>query len=189
MKTLLGHILVPINKLIRYSMILFFTLMVILIFLQIIYRYVLVRPIPWAEEAARYCFIWATFLGASVATKTKGHTSVELIINLVPEKFQRVLNLLGYTISIIFLWFIVKYGYSVSRSILTMKQTSPALQMPMFYAYIGIPLGAAAMALNYLYVFLEEIENYKSNYPKKREISIGGVEEGLQKEDLLREEK
>ena len=173
----------------RYSMILFFGLMVILIFLQIIYRYLLVKPIPWAEEAARYCFIWATFLGASVATRTKGHTSVDLIIDLVPGRFKNLLTLIGYTISIVFLWFILKFGFNVSMSILKMKQTSPALQLPMFYAYIGIPIGAATMVLNYLDVFLEEVENYRSNNLKKREISIGGIEEGLQMNDLLEEKK
>ena len=172
-------------------MIFFFSIMVILIFLQIIYRYVLIRPIPWAEECARYCFIWATFLGASVAIRTKGHTSVELIISLVPNKFQRLLTLVGYVICIIFLWFIMRFGYSISMSILAMKQTSPALQLPMFYAYLGIPIGATTMALNCLYLFLEETENYRSNYAKKREIPVGSIKEGLQlqRQDLLEEKK
>ncbi|MDW7661918.1 MAG: TRAP transporter small permease [Bacillota bacterium] len=177
----LDKILIPLNKLIRILMIFSFSAMVALIFTQIIYRYVLTRPIPWAEEAARYFFVWATFLGASVAVRTKAHTGVDFFLNRVPEKVRKMMVLLSYIASIIFLGFISRYGLSISLRV--MRQTSPALQLPMTYAYIAIPIGAFLMLLNFVYLLAKEIENQRSETPDLLDV-VGGVEEGLQKEDL-----
>ena len=42
--------------------------------LQIAFRYVLNAPLVWTEEAARYLYIWACYLGAAVALR-RGATS------------------------------------------------------------------------------------------------------------------
>ena len=46
---------------------------------QVIARYVLQVSVPWAEETARYVFIWMTFLGASYAAKKGIHIRVDLL--------------------------------------------------------------------------------------------------------------
>lgn len=182
----LDKILIPINKIIRILMIFSFSVMVALVFTQIIYRYVLTRPIPWAEEAARYAFVWATFLGASVAVRTKAHTGVDFFLNRVPDKVKKMMVLLSYIASIIFLGIISRYGLSIALRV--MRQTSPALQLPMTYAYIAIPIGAFLMLLNFVYLLLEEIESRRLKMPDQLDV-VGGVEEGLQKEDLKNDKR
>jgi TRAP-type C4-dicarboxylate transport system permease small subunit len=159
MSKIFSKILVPINKLIRILMILSFSIMVILIFGQIIFRYVLFRPIPWAEEAARFFFVWATFLGASVAVKNRAHINVSFFVDKVSEnykKYEKPLILSIYIICIIFLSIIVIYGLRISC--LVTKQTSPALQLPMVYPYLAIPIGIFMMVINFIAILLEEIE-------------------------------
>jgi len=168
MPKIFNRILNPINKLIRLLMILSFSIMVVLIFAQIIYRYVLIRPIPWAEEAARFFFVWATFLGASVAVKNRAHINVSFLVDKISEnykKYAKPLILSSYILCIIFLSTIAIYGLRIS--FLVTKQTSPALQLPMVYPYLAIPIGTFMMVLNFIAILLEEIENYKATSPKK----------------------
>lgn len=156
MKESIINIINFINKLAKYFMILTFTVMVIIITMQVFYRYVLVKPIPWAEEAARYLFVWATFLGASVAVKTKQHTIVLFFVEKVPEKMKRTVLFLGYVIVILFLAVILFYGTTLSFKIV--NQTSPALQLSMFYPSLALPIGALVMILNFVLLFFEEYE-------------------------------
>jgi len=168
LSAVLEKILEPFNKLIRWSMILSFSLMVIFILMQILYRYVLIRPIPWAEEAARFLFVWATFLGANVAVRTNQHTNVSFLIDRVPEKYRKIMLLASYALSMAFMIYILIYGLRIS--FLVTRQTSPALQLSMFYPYIVLPVGALIMLLNFLLLFLKETEKSKPVFSGKIEV-------------------
>ncbi len=45
------------------ALILFLAAMAIIVFLQVIFRYLLHLPLFWTEEFARYCLVWASLLG------------------------------------------------------------------------------------------------------------------------------
>ena len=47
--------------------------LVIALFLQVLFRYVLQSPLPWSEEAARFALIWLSFLAAVVAANEGQH--------------------------------------------------------------------------------------------------------------------
>ena len=50
------------------------------------------------------------------------------------------------------------------------RQTSPALQLSMFYPYIVLPVGALIMLLNFLLLFLKETEKSKPVFSGKIEV-------------------
>lgn len=67
------------NKLVvSVGCVIFFVLVVATI-IQVLCRYFLKVSVPWTEELARFAFIWATMLGASVLVKTKGHPAVDVL--------------------------------------------------------------------------------------------------------------
>ncbi len=67
-----------INKILSGIMFVTFGLMVILTFLQVVFRYLIEQPLAWSEEGAKYLFIWATYMGASVAYYEGKHINVTL---------------------------------------------------------------------------------------------------------------
>ena len=54
---------------------------VVLMSLQVVLRFVFSEPQPWAEEINRYCFVWATFLGAAIAVAKGTHIRVTVLID------------------------------------------------------------------------------------------------------------
>ncbi len=56
------------------------------IFVQVICRYVLFIPTAWAEELARYLFVWTSYLGSAYALNEGGHIEVDI----VPQLAQKV---------------------------------------------------------------------------------------------------
>lgn len=54
------------------------------IFAQVVTRYGFNRPLAWVEELATYCFIWGTFLGASVGLKRGTHLKIETFLGYLP---------------------------------------------------------------------------------------------------------
>lgn len=136
------------NVIIRILTIAAFSLMVVVTFMQIIYRFVLLKPIPWSEELARYLFVWITFLGSGVAVKNKGHVGVELVIDRLPKKLRKISLIIAFIVCVVFCILMVTNGVTMVQR--TMNQRSAAMSMPMSYAYIAIPIGFILMAMNFL---------------------------------------
>ncbi|HHY47061.1 MAG TPA: TRAP transporter small permease [Firmicutes bacterium] len=65
----------------------------IVVFLQVVFRFVLRYPAPWTEELARYLLVWVMFLGAAVSSKEGTHlVASNLVARLVPtaEKWSQI---------------------------------------------------------------------------------------------------
>lgn len=72
--------------------ILAFIVMVIVVLLQVIFRYVMRISVPWTEEFARYLLILITFVGGALAIRDKQHIAVTAIIDKLPKKAPYYLN-------------------------------------------------------------------------------------------------
>lgn len=124
-------------KLIELVAILFFCLMLISTFIQVISRYFF-TPITWTEEIARYSYVWLVFVGSIVIQKNDEHIRLDLLGKKFIDKY-------GETFEIIFKIFLLYICYQLTVSgykfSITMgKAMSTILPMPLKYLYIVIPI-------------------------------------------------
>lgn len=118
-----------------------------LIFLQVIMRYVFRHSLSWSEELARYVFLWQIWLGASLAVKKRRHLRIEAVKDLLPKDKQKYLELLTLLIWFGFSLFLAFKGSQLTKMLFMRGQVSPAMQIPMAYAYASVPVGSALMAI------------------------------------------
>ncbi|QDY68214.1 TRAP transporter small permease [Qingshengfaniella alkalisoli] len=57
---------------------------------QVFSRYLLGRPLIWAEELATYLLIWLAFLAASVTYKMRRHIAIRTYDGFAPARVRRV---------------------------------------------------------------------------------------------------
>jgi TRAP-type C4-dicarboxylate transport system permease small subunit len=65
---------------------LFLAIMVVLVFGNVVLRYVFDSGITISEEVSRWLFVWLTFLGAIVALREHGHLGVDTVVKRLPRK-------------------------------------------------------------------------------------------------------
>ena len=58
---------------------------VVVIFVQVICRYVLQVALPWTEEFARFAFIWLIFLANALAERHNEHFRVTYFVGQAPR--------------------------------------------------------------------------------------------------------
>ena len=58
----------------------------LVLFVNVVLRYVLLAPISWAEEISIYLVIWIVFVGGSVLIRTGGHITVDLLPRALPPR-------------------------------------------------------------------------------------------------------
>ncbi|MBI2456019.1 MAG: TRAP transporter large permease subunit [candidate division NC10 bacterium] len=115
--------------------------MTVVVFLQVLGRYVFQYPLPWSEELARYLFIWSSLLGAAIALHRGAHISLGL---LRPAGQGAILHQQCLDLGLaVFLTFLLVEGFRLT--LLTTGQPSPALQVPMALIYAAVPTSAALM--------------------------------------------
>jgi TRAP-type C4-dicarboxylate transport system permease small subunit len=126
-------------------------LMLIIIFLQVVSRYFFHYTASYSEELSRYLFVWVTFLSLPVVSRQGGHMAVGLLTEHFTGERLRRLKIAGCVCSLAFLVIMVWQGIRMVQ--LAVWQTSPAMEIPMSYMYISIPLGCGCMLL----LVLEEL--------------------------------
>ncbi len=97
----------------------------VIAFAAVFYRFVLLSPLRWSEEAARYMMVWVTFLGAGYAMGRGKHIGVTLFIEKLPEKGRRFAIFVAEIVILIFLLAVARQGINLIVSL--RRQTSPAM--------------------------------------------------------------
>ncbi len=120
--------------------------MLVIIFFQVVTRYLFGHTFEWSEEIARFLFVWVVFLGSALIMGESGHLSVRML----PEKFKDttfgfVLEVFINFCSYAFILLLIVQG-SKMTSTMTF-QTAPALGISMSWIYAIIPASATLMLL------------------------------------------
>ncbi|MFB3816759.1 MAG: TRAP transporter small permease [Candidatus Methylomirabilales bacterium] len=131
----------------------------VVVFLQVLFRYLLRQPLFWSEELPRYLLIWMSFLAAAVAQRDEAHINITLVVNRLPARARRLAHLLANGLMLAFLGVLVYSGSLVTR--ITAAHRSTALQLPMAAVYVALPVGAALMALYLALQILEDLRRLR----------------------------
>ena len=143
----------------KWSAIVAAVIMTIMIFLQVIFRYLLKAPLSFSEELARYMFVWSVAMGAALALRKRKHIGVEAFVQWLPVRLRDQAKIVGSLLSLLFFGLLVWYGFVMVGA--TMDQLSPALQLPMGYVYLAIPSSGVVL-------FVCEIANFLESYLDSR---------------------
>ena len=121
---------------------------VILVILQVFFRYVLNSSLSWSEEAARYLFIWAALLGFSSSVEARRLFRFDMVAQRLPAAGAAACAGLYAVAAVAFLWALIVSGAALVSG--TVSQTSPAIRLPMALPYAALPVGGLLIGLHFL---------------------------------------
>lgn len=119
-------------------------------FVQVICRYIFSYSFSWFEELACYLDVFVTFLGAATAVKSGSHFAMDSLVRKLPKFPQSILRFVTSTFSGLFCLFIVYYSWRIVMRMHGFGTTSPAMQIPVYIAYLPIPIFSLLMGIRFL---------------------------------------
>ena len=122
--------------------------MFLILLAQVIMRYVFSRPLTWSEEAARFIFVYVSFIGISYAYRQKGHIRMEVVVNLFPQAVRRGLEVLINLSTIALFCYMIPFSFRFIGIQAGVKAT--ATHIPMSIVYTALPLGMALSCVRLL---------------------------------------
>ncbi len=123
-----------------------YSLLTIVIVVEVFRRYVLDAATSYGEEVARYTFIWLAYFAAARGVKNRTHLSIDLL----RENFGRTGKFALYMLSdLCFLVLSLVIIWTGGRFVLTTieyEQTFTGIDLPLWLAVSAIPVGWTVIA-------------------------------------------
>ncbi len=126
------------NIIVKWFLAILMMIIAALTFYQVVMRYVFNNSPSWSEEMVRFMFIWSTFIAAAIGIKEHIHIGIDVFVKLLPGSLQKIIQTGVYLTIIFFSVYMIKYGWAVT--LMTKRQPSPALGIPMSFVYISVPV-------------------------------------------------
>ncbi|HVO13950.1 MAG TPA: TRAP transporter small permease, partial [Alphaproteobacteria bacterium] len=122
-------------------------LLALLIFAQVVLRYLFAFTPVWSEELGRYLLIWAVLAGSAVSVRGARHIRVEFLAELLPPRVKRAWYL--FLDLVILGLFVLLVATGIEAVGFNYSMRSLGLQVRLSYVMAGIPLffGIAALFL------------------------------------------
>ncbi len=138
-----------------------FILLIILGFLQVVFRFFLNFSLDWTEELSRFGFILLVYISASLAVTEDRHVRVEAIDMILKGNAKIYMRIFTEIIWLIVGLIVVVTGFQVAADALAVGQTSPALLLPMGYVYLIIPVTFLMMSIRVIQKIVERVRSLR----------------------------
>ncbi|MBW2057158.1 MAG: TRAP transporter small permease [Deltaproteobacteria bacterium] len=134
--------------------------MTIIIFVQVILRYVFLAPLRWPEELARYLLVWISLLGSVYALREGLHVSIAFLKDRLTGYAAVVVSVFVHLSLLVFLIFCTVEGliFSISQ----WNHLTPAMEIPMTFPNMAIPVGCGIMFLIGLENLIRDLKGFRS---------------------------
>ena len=137
------------NRACEMALILLLAAMAVVVFLEVVFRYMIHLPLFWTEEFARYALVWVSLMGAAVALKRGEHIAVTLVVERLPVGSRRLVNQIA-NLSVGAILMVMMWG-GIRLVMITSTQISPALRIPMAVPYLSLPISSAIMLVHIIH--------------------------------------
>jgi TRAP-type transport system small permease protein len=131
--------------------------MVLLVFMNVIFRYFLNSAIAWSEEISRFMMIWLCFLGSVLAFQKNEHLGLDMLVKVLPARLSRLAVVIADILVLAATGCIFAGGFWMAQDSLASGWTSPATSTPYGLVYLVVPLAAGFLFLQGLLKLAENL--------------------------------
>nr|WP_325304066.1 TRAP transporter small permease [uncultured Dysosmobacter sp.] len=142
------------------------SVMAVLVFANVIARYVFNHSLAVSDEMSTYLFVLMSFMGTAIAARRKAHLGLSIVTDHVSPKARLVISMLMYGISALFCLLIVIFGVQMVISQYQMGQETATMQWPEWIYGSFVPVGAAFSALAFLAGMKDMYKEYRAKEGK-----------------------
>ena len=153
-----------ISKMIDVIMMIALGVMSIIVFVNVILRYIFESGISWSVELSQILFLVLVFLGAIQAYKENTHIQVDVLISKLPKIWQKILAVISNVIVLYILYVVFTGSIQLVKENTVM--TTPILGIPQSYIY------AMGVILSVIIAILTIIKTVQIFTKKEEEASV-----------------
>jgi TRAP-type C4-dicarboxylate transport system permease small subunit len=127
-----------IYKLVNYALVLQGIGLLILIGLEVFFRYVIGNALSWPEEVAGIFFIWFTLLGVAAVVREDDHIAFDFLMKHTPPVVGKIIKLFCLLMIQVYAFVMIYHGYSYAS--MFSFETTPAARINLLWMTLSLPI-------------------------------------------------
>ena len=124
-----------------------YSLLTVIIVVEVFRRYALDAASSYGEEVARYTFIWLAYFAAARGVKNRSHLSIDLIRELFNRTGKFALFMLSDLCFLILSLVIIWTGTRFVLTTIEFEQNFTGIDLPLWLAVAAVPVGWTVIAI------------------------------------------
>lgn len=149
----------------RYAMLVFYVFVCAVIVQEVIRRFVLNYSSAWAEETARYGFIYLGYVGAAYAVRERAHIRFDTLLHRLPPRLHGYVHLFAELATLVFAAFALWWSMRTLAQLLRFDAASPVLRINKAWFAAAVPLGFALIIVRVVQSIVRDIADLRSGRP------------------------
>lgn len=149
----------------RFLLLILYAFIVIVIFVEVVRRFVLQYSSLWGEETARYAFIYLVWIGAAVAVKERAHIRIDVITHYLPPRGVAAIYIMGDILTAILAGFAIYWSMDPVLVSWKYGNVTDGLRIVRVWFLVAVPLGFSLMMVRVVQSILRDISDLRTGRP------------------------
>ena len=149
----------------RYLLLPLYAMIVSTVFMEVVRRSLLSYSSIWAEEIARYAFIYIAWIGASSAIKERAHIRIDVILNLLSQRMKSIVYIFGDIITLILAVLAIWMSMESVLNSIHFGSVTHGLRISQAWFLAAVPLGFLMMIFRLLQSIRRDWSDLKAGRP------------------------
>ena len=144
----------------EYLLVVLMVVEVVVVFAQVVTRYVFHSPLAWSEELARYMFIWLVWIGAAYATKLRKNIIIDVVASKFKGATKLISEIINFVLFVALMLFMLWTTSTVMMQVYESNSMGTGTHLPMWIVWLSLPLSMALNLLRYTQNFVYDLKHW-----------------------------
>jgi C4-dicarboxylate transporter DctQ subunit len=136
----------------KYTIAIAFAVATLLLFTNVVLRYIFDTGLTWVLEIVQYLFAWVVLIGAAHGVKVGIHLGIDLLIEKLSPALRRTSVIVAVLCCLVFVAVVDYQSIIYIIKIYNWGDLTEDLQIPQWIPYLAIPVGLSLMFYHFLFI-------------------------------------
>ena len=149
----------------RWALLVFYTMLVATMAIEVIRREALANSSIWGEEIVRYSFIYLAWIGAAAAVKDRGHIRIDVLFHYVSPRIKAALYIFGDLVMFAVALIALYWSFETVAVSWKFGSVTDGLRISKVWFLMAVPAGFAIMIFRLSQSFLRDVADLRAGRP------------------------
>ncbi|TCD13166.1 TRAP transporter small permease [Oricola cellulosilytica] len=149
----------------RWALLVFYVMLVVTMFIEVVRREVFAYSSIWGEEIVRYSFIYLAWIGAAAAVKERGHIRIDVLMHYVGPRIKATLYIFGDLVMMGVALVALYWSFETVMVSAKFGSVSHGLRVSMVWFLAAVPIGFALVIFRLLQSLFRDINDLRFGRP------------------------
>ena len=155
----------------RWALLVFYTMLVATMAIEVVRREVFAYSSIWGEEVVRYAFIYLAWIGAAAAVKERAHIRIDVLFHYLPPRGKAALYIFGDLVMFLVAIIALRYSFETVEVSLRFGSVTDGLRVSKVWALAAVPIGFGLICFRLIQSFLRDVRDLRQG----RDVFEGNV--------------